>query len=111
MSSKATPPRSQAGPQKGAAPRRAPEDLAELVSCLSNQEKAEITFELVCFAARAAKEGDYAALSEFLAELEDMAEVYADPRRRREMQREVAEAAQPQRAGEGHPPVSARPRG
>ena len=75
------------------APRRSPEDLAELVSCLSNQEKAELTYELVYFAALAAVEKDVTALSAVLAELEDMAAVAADPQRRRELQRAVAESS------------------
>ncbi len=95
------------------APRRSPEDLAELVSCLSNQEKAELTYELVYFAALAAVERDVTALNAVLAELEDMAEVAADPQRRRELQKAVAEEASAQREkpgasqrGAAHPPVN-----
>ena len=76
------------------APRRAPEELADLVSCLTNQEKAELTYELVYFAALAAVERDVTALSAVLAELEDMAEVAADPQRRRELEQAVHESAQ-----------------
>ncbi len=70
-------------------PCRSPEDLAKLVSYLSNQEKAEITYDLVYFAAHAACENDCGALNAFLAELEDMAQVYADPKRRRQLQKTV----------------------
>ena len=70
-------------------PRRSPEDLAKLVSYLSNQLKAEITYDLVYFAARAASENDCGPLNAYLAELEDLAQVYADPRRRRELQKTI----------------------
>ncbi len=73
-------------------PTRSPEELADLVSCLSNQQKAEITYELVLFAAIAAEETGHAALTEFLVELEDLAAVYTDPERRRELRKSIREA-------------------
>ncbi len=77
-----------------AAPRRSPEELAELVSNLTNQEKAEVTYDLVYFAARAVRENDLSALAAFLGELEDMAEVYSDPEKRRELQRTIWESTE-----------------
>lgn len=70
-------------------PSRSPEDLADIVSSLSNQQKAEMTYELVLFAAQAADETGHEALSEFLSELENLAEVYTDPARRRELQNSI----------------------
>ena len=80
-------------------PRRSPEDLAKLVSYLSNQEKAEITYDLVYFAARAASDNDCDTLNAYLAKLEDMAQVYGDPERRRELQKTIREAAKRTRTG------------
>lgn len=74
-------------------PDRSPEDLADLVSALPAQQQAEIMFELVCHAANAAAETGNETLLEFLAELEDLAEVYTDPGKRRALQREVREEA------------------
>jgi hypothetical protein len=70
-------------------PRRSPEELAKLVSYLSNRQKAEITYDLVYFAAQAASENDCGALNVYLAELEDLAQVYGDPQQRRELQKTV----------------------
>jgi hypothetical protein len=81
--------KTKAGPR----PRRPAEELAKLVSYLSNQEKAEVMFDLVYFAAQAAAEDDCEALNAYLAELEDLAEVYGDPQRREELQRVVRESA------------------
>ena len=81
--------------KKPLAPRRSPEDLAELFSCLSNQQQSEFTYELILFSARAAADGDGAVLNAFLAELEDIAEVYADPERRRELQEEIEHSSDP----------------
>ena len=72
-------------------PGRTPEALADLVSGLSRQQKAEVTYELVLFAALAAEETGHASLNEYLAELEDMAEVYTSPSRRRALSRSVHE--------------------
>jgi hypothetical protein len=70
-------------------PSKTPEELADLVSALSNQQKAEITYELVLIAAVAAEETGHFGLNEFLAELEERAEVYTDPARRRELQQAI----------------------
>ena len=72
-------------------PRRAPEELADLVTCLPRQEQAELTYDLVLYAARAVDEGDLGALAAFLAELEDIAVVNADPDRRLTLEEEVVE--------------------
>jgi hypothetical protein len=74
-----------------ARPTRSPELLADLVSGLTHQQKAEMTYELVLFAALAAEDTGHADLNEFLAELEDMASVYTDPERRRELQNTTRE--------------------
>lgn len=73
-------------------PSRGPEELADLVSGLSNQQKAEITYELVVFAAIAAEETGHQVLNEFLAELEDLAAVYTSPERRRDLRKNIREA-------------------
>jgi hypothetical protein len=70
-------------------PSKTPEELADLVSALSNQQKAEITYELVLIAAVTAEETGHFGLNEFLAELEERAEVYTDPARRRELQQVI----------------------
>jgi hypothetical protein len=87
-----------------ARPTCEPEDLAEFISGMPNQQKAEAFYELVLFAAMAAAETDHPALNEYLAELEDMAVVYTDPKRIDELRETVAEAfgsAQQTGAGEG----------
>jgi hypothetical protein len=90
---------------RGLRPRRTPEDLAKLVSYLTNQEKAEITYDLVYFAARAVDESDTQSLGVFLDELEEMAEVCADPARRRALEEAVVREAAPAPA----PPTEQRP--
>lgn len=89
-------------------PIRSPEALAALVSALSNQQKAEITYELVFFAACAADETGHETLNKFLAELEDMADVYVDPEKRRALQKSVrADAAVAAAVVPTLPPASA----
>jgi len=70
-------------------PSKTPEELADLVSALSNQQKAEFTYELVLIAAVTAEETGHFGLNEYLAELEERAEVYTDPARRRELQQAI----------------------
>jgi len=89
-----------------ARPTCEPEELAEFISGLPNQQKAEVFYELVLFAAMGAAETDHPALNEYLAELEDLAAVYTDPQRSSELQQAVADDALGMRvqqtgAGEG----------
>jgi hypothetical protein len=51
-----------------ARPTRSPELLADLVSGLTHQQKAEMTYELVLFAALAAEDTGHADLNEFLGD-------------------------------------------
>ncbi len=81
-------------------PRRTPEALAELVTRLPKQEQAELTYDLVLYAARAVAEGEIGALAGFLAEVEDIAAVNTDPNRRFALEDEVEESAA------AHPPLS-----
>ncbi len=74
-------------------PRRTPEALAELVTRLPKQEQAELTYDLVLYAARAVAEGEIGALAGFLAEVEDIAAVNTDPNRRFALEDEVEESA------------------
>lgn len=73
--------------------QRTPEELADLVTRLPKQEQAELTFDLVLYAARAVAEGEIGALAGFLAEIEDIAAVNTDPARRFALTDEVAESA------------------
>lgn len=77
------------GTKPSVRPSRSPEELADLVSALPAQQQAEIMYELVCQAAATAEETGDDTLLEFLAELEDRAEVYTDPALRRALQQEV----------------------
>ena len=72
-------------------PSKSPEELAELVSGLSNLQQAEMMYELVLFAAVAAEDTGHEALNEFLSELESLAEVYTDPEKRRALHQTVSE--------------------
>jgi hypothetical protein len=74
-------------------PRRTPEELADLVTRLPKREQAEQIYELVLYAARAVEENDLHPLAGFLAELEDIAEVNADPERRLALEEEVESVA------------------
>lgn len=74
-------------------PRRTPEELADLVTRLPRQEQAELTYDLVLYAARAVVEGEIGALAGFLAEVEDIAAVNTDPHRRFALEDEVEESA------------------
>ena len=73
-------------------PSRRPTELADLVSCLPNQQKAEIMYELVLYAAIAAEETAHASLNELLSELEDLAAVHTNPVRQRELRKTIREA-------------------
>ena len=81
-------------------PRRTPEELADLVTRLPRQEQAELTYDLVLYAARAVAEGEIGALAGFLAEVEDIAAVNTDPHRRFALEDEVEASAA------SHPPLS-----
>lgn len=72
-------------------PSKSPEELADLVSKLPKQQQAEIMYELVLFAALAAEDTEHQPLNQFLSELENMAEVYTDPVKRRALRRDVTE--------------------
>lgn len=72
---------------------RTPEELADLVTRLPKREQAEQIYELVLYAARAVEENDLHPLAGFLAELEDIAEVNADPERRLALEEEVEAVA------------------
>ena len=74
-------------------PRRTPEELADLVTRLPRQEQAELTYDLVLYAARAVAEGEIGTLAGFLAEVEDIAAVNTDPPRRFALEDEVEESA------------------
>ena len=73
-------------------PTRSPSELADLVSCLPNQQKAEIMYELVLYAAIAAEETGHSSLNELLSELEDLAAVHTNPERQRELRKTIREA-------------------
>jgi hypothetical protein len=81
-------------------PRRTPEELADLVTRLPPQEQAELTYDLVLYAARAVAEGEIGALAGFLAAIEDIAAVNTDLNRRFALEDEVEESAAAQ------PPLS-----
>jgi len=73
-------------------PTRSPSELADLVSCLPNQQKAEIMYELVLYAAIAAEETGHTSLNKLLSELEDLAAVQTNPERQRELRKTIREA-------------------
>lgn len=83
------PPKTNAGMDR---PSRSPSELADLISFLPHQQKAEIMYELVLYAAIAAEETGHASLNELLAELEDLAAVQTNPERQRELRKTLREA-------------------